>query len=218
MVRVGALVRVVVGGTVVVVGVRAVVHDVGTGTPWGYIPNMRTFLVALLVVLGWTLTACGEDAEPQALSDTEHSAQDVSFASDMVQHHAKALAMVDLTIGRDLDPEVQGLAEAIRAAQGPEIELMADWLLSWEEEVPETVRDHANADHGTPEDLEPLEQASDADFDELWLAMMIEHHEGAVAMARTQLDEGTYRPAVELAGDIVEAQEAEIERMRALLG
>ena len=179
---------------------------------------MRTFLVALLVVLGPTLAACGEDAEPQVLSDTEHSAQDVSFASDMVQHHAQALAMVDLTIGRDLDPEVQGLAEAIRAAQGPEIEVMADWLLSWEEEVPETVRDHANADHGTPEDLEPLEQASDADFDELWLAMMIEHHEGAVAMARTQLDEGTYRPAVELAGDIVEAQEAEIERMRALLG
>lgn len=173
---------------------------------------MATLL--LLPVLG----ACGDDDEPQVLSDTEHSAQDVAFASDMVQHHAQALAMVDLTIGRDLDPEVQALAEAIRAAQGPEIELMADWLVSWDEEVPETVRDHANADHGTPEDLEPLEEASDAEFDELWLAMMVEHHEGAVAMARTQLDQGTYRPAVELAGDIVEAQEAQIEQMRDLLG
>ena len=178
---------------------------------------MHRFLVTALLLVP-TLTACGEEDEPQVLSDTEHTARDVAFASDMVQHHAEALAMVDLTIGRDLDPEVRALAEAIRAAQGPEIELMADWLVSWDEEVPETVRDHANADHGTPADLEPLEEASDAEFDELWLAMMVQHHEGAVAMARTQLDEGTYRPAVELAGDIVEAQEAEIEQRQALLG
>jgi len=51
-----------------------------------------------------------------------------------------------------------------------------------------------------------------------WLELMIAHHEGAVAMAEEQAAEGTFRPAVELAEDVVAGQTAEIEQMRALLG
>ena len=39
------------------------------------------------------------------------------------------------------------MAEQIRDAQAPEIETFTDWLTDWDEEVPETVRDHANAGH-----------------------------------------------------------------------
>lgn len=195
-------------------------------------------LLALILALILVLAACGGEDDQQVLSDTDHNDQDVSFARDMVQHHAQALAMVDLTLERDLEPEVQQLAEQIRDAQGPEIELMVDWLVSWGEDVPETVRDHANAGHGdehgdhgeqgdtghdmpgmlTAEELQSLEDAPDAEFDELWLRAMIAHHQGAVEMAEVQQEEGEFRPAVELAGDIVAAQEAEIARMQALLG
>ena len=75
------------------------------------------------------------------MSTTEHNDADVEFASNMLQHHAQALSMVDLTRGRTLDPEVQQLAEQIRDAQAPEIEIFTDWLTDWDEEVPETVRD-----------------------------------------------------------------------------
>ena len=115
-------------------------------------------------------------------SATEHNDADVTFASDMSTHHAQALSMVDLTLDRPLDPEVQALAEDIRAAQGPEIETMADWLTEWGEEVPATMRDHANAGHDmgdmsdtmddmghddmpgmmTADDMDGLENASDA--------------------------------------------------------
>jgi len=44
----------------------------------------------------------------------------------MIQHHAQALSMVDLTMDRRLDPEVQALADDIRAAQAPEIERMSE--------------------------------------------------------------------------------------------
>jgi uncharacterized protein (DUF305 family) len=37
-------------------------------------------------------------------------------------------------------------------------------------------------------------------------------------MAKAQQEDGRYRPAVDLAGDIVESQSAEIETMRGLLG
>lgn len=200
---------------------------------------MRTRLLgALTLASALVLAGCGTDESEQVLSDTQHSAQDVAFATDMVQHHAQALSMVDLTRGRPLDPEVAALATRIRDAQAPEIELMSDWLVDWDEEVPATMRDHSNAGHGdhsaaeamegmdesdmpgmlTAEQLGELEDASDAEFEDLWLELMIAHHEGAVTMAEQQADEGTFRPAVELAEDVVASQTAEIEQMQALLG
>lgn len=205
-----------------------------------------TWAAAGLAVL-LTLSACGgssEEAEaPQKLSETEHNKADVAFATDMIQHHAQAMSMVDLTMDRPLEPEVQELADAIRAAQGPEIETMSGWLQEWGEEVPSTMRDHVNGgheghggedessmsdsmegmDHDMPgmmsaEDMEALEKASDAEFQDMWLEMMIEHHEGAIEMSETEQDEGRFKPAVDLAGTIIESQSAEIDTMEKILG
>ncbi len=86
--------------------------------------------LALGLVLALGVAGCGEgsSADTTAVSTTEHNDADVRFASEMVQHHAQALSMVDLTLGRDLSPEVATLAEDIRGAQAPEIETMTDWL------------------------------------------------------------------------------------------
>jgi uncharacterized protein (DUF305 family) len=177
-------------------------------------------LLALLLV-----SACGSDAEESAPepSRTEHNEADVRFATRMIPHHAEAVSMVDLTLGRDLDPDLVELAEGIRTTQVAETETMVDWLTDWGEEVPETMRDHVNShagDHGGTgdEDLAALEQATGADFERMFLEMMIEHHEGAVEMAETELDEGRYLPARELAEEITKVQQSEIDRMRELLG
>jgi uncharacterized protein (DUF305 family) len=195
-----------------------------------------TALAALLMTL-FALTACGgqEDEQPSetrtaANGDTFNDA-DVAFASDMVQHHAQALQMVDMTLGRDLDPEVVRLTEEIRAAQGPEIETMTDWLTDWDQPIPETSRDHANA-HGegdmemdedmpgmmSPDQMDELMKAPDKAFQDMWLEMMIDHHEGAVEMARTEQADGANAAAIDLAEQIESAQEAEISEMETLLG
>jgi uncharacterized protein (DUF305 family) len=205
----------------------------------------RTRALGALVfglVLAGGLTACGDDTEPAGtaeVSATEHNDADVTFATDMIQHHAQALSTVDLTLDRDLDPEVQALAEDIRAAQGPEIETMADWLTKWGEEVPETMRDHVNSGHDmsdtsddmegmgdgeempgmmTAEDMDALKNASDEEFQDMWLEMMVEHHEGAVEMAETEQEDGQFKDAVELAGEIVDGQTEQIDTMKNLLG
>ena len=81
--------------------------------------------LALTLALGAGLTACGNDTSDASgtaeVSTTEHNDADVTFATDMIQHHAQALSMVDLTLDRPLDPEVQALAEDIRAAQALEM-------------------------------------------------------------------------------------------------
>ena len=46
---------------------------------------------------------------------------------------------------------------------------------------------------------------------------MVEHHEGAVEMAETEIADGQFKSAVDLAENIVESQTAEIEKMQGLL-
>jgi uncharacterized protein (DUF305 family) len=47
--------------------------------------------------------------------------------------------------------------------------------------------------------------------------MMIEHHEGAIAMAKDEQAKGSYAPAKTTAGQVITAQNAEITKMRQLL-
>lgn len=197
----------------------------------------RTFpaLIALLLMT-LPLAACGgEEADPAGETRTAANGEkfndaDVTFASDMVQHHAQAMAMVDMTLDRTLDPRVQQLAADIRAAQGPEIETMTDWLTEWDQPIPETSRDHAHAhggdeaevDEGMPgmmssDEMDALMKAPDRDFQTMWLEMMVEHHEGAVEMARTEQEAGANPDAIALAERIEASQQKEIEQMQAML-
>jgi uncharacterized protein (DUF305 family) len=202
--------------------------------------------VALAVVasLSLGLTACGgndTDANPTAVQTASNGDvfgdADVEFATQMIPHHAQAVQMVAMTQGRRLDPAVRRLAEGIRDAQVPEIEAMTDWLTAWGEEIPPTSIDHAHGDEGMDgmggmddtehgdlpgmmkgADMEGLREASDAAFQDTWLTMMIEHHTGAIEMARTEQADGRFADAVALAQRIESSQRAEIDTMEGLLG
>ncbi|MBS43807.1 MAG: DUF305 domain-containing protein [Nocardioides sp.] len=204
---------------------------------------VRASLASIALAVGAGLAGCsGEDAaEPSfavstAADGSTYNSADVAFATDMVQHHAQAVAMAVVADGRPLDPEVETLKNVIREAQVPEIETMSDWLVAWGEPVPETMMGHGAADHGAPlsegmegmdadmpgmmtaDEMAGLENASDADFQDLWLELMLEHHRGAVSMAENEVTEGEDADAVALAEDVVTSQGAEIETMEALLG
>lgn len=200
--------------------------------------TLASGLLPVVLLLG----GCGDSSESstdtteQSTDPAAHNEADVAFATQMIPHHAQALTMADLAVGRDVSPQLTDLLDEIRAAQTPEIELMVDWLQQWGEPVPATMRDHAHADdHGgdgdggeedmsgdmpgmmDDSDLDELADAPPAKFEDLWLTMMIEHHQGAVDMAETQLEEGSFEPALELAEDIKTSQSAEIERMQEML-
>ncbi len=192
------------------------------------------------------LTACGgeDDTAADVPESAEFNAADVDFASGMIPHHAQALVMVDMAEGRDISPETADLMERIEAAQAPEIEQMTGWLEDWDQPVPDlgdmsgmgsgdmSDMDHSDMDMDdmddmtgmtgmtgmmSAEDMADLEAAQGSAFEQMWLSMMIEHHEGAVEMAEVEVAEGEYDEAVALAEEIIEAQEAEIAEMEALL-
>ena len=70
----------------------------------------------------------------------------------------------------------------------------------------------------TAEQMDELENASDAEFQDMWLQMMVEHHQGAIEMAKDEVDQGTFGDAIALAKSIESSQQAEIDTMEEMLG
>ncbi|MBM4509378.1 DUF305 domain-containing protein [Rhodococcus hoagii] len=73
--------------------------------------------------------------------------------------------------------------------------------------------------HGmmSAEQMQALENAKDAEFDKMWLELMIAHHQGAVASSEQILQTGESEQVRQLAQQIVSSQQAEIAQMAALL-
>lgn len=148
---------------------------------------------------------------------------DAAFATAMIPHHGQAIEMADQALKKATTKEVRDLATAIKGAQDPEIQLMSGWLRSWGEPVPEPSMDmsghsgHKMTGMMTAEQMADLDKATGSAYDELWLRMMIEHHEGAVAMSKDELKYGKNPDARRLAQAIIDGQTKEIATMKALL-
>ena len=174
---------------------------------------------------GHDMGSMNSDSSPSATASAKvgaHNDADVSFSKEMIQHHRQAVDMAELAASRASSQEVKELATKIKGAQDPEIKTMSGWLTSWGEEVPEDMSgmDMSSSMPGmmSSEDMDKLEKASGAEFDKMFLEMMVKHHEGAVTMAKTEKSDGKYGPAVKLADDVITAQTAEIKEMNKLLG
>jgi len=181
-------------------------------------------LSGLGLTLALALAGCGGGAGSAGAAAND---ADVRFASMMIPHHEQAVEMSETILAKDgMDPEVADLAVRIKEAQGPEIETMSGWLDAWGE--PEAGGHGSGHGSGGGDDAagggmmsgEQMDDLAAAEGDEasrLFLDSMIEHHEGAVDMAKQELDAGAHADAKELAASIVQAQESEIKEMQALL-
>ncbi|GAB1688636.1 DUF305 domain-containing protein [Krasilnikovia sp. M28-CT-15] len=155
------------------------------------------------------------------------NAADVMFAQAMIPHHQQAIAMADLAPTRAASSEVKALAEKIKKAQQPEIDVMAGWLAAWGQPTPMPGMSGGmvmpGASHGpmaglmSAADMKALEAASGAAFDKQFLTMMIAHHEGAIIMAQQEQAQGSNPDAKALAAKIVTDQQAEITTMQDML-
>ena len=65
--------------------------------------------------------------------------------------------------------------------------------------------------------MQELNAATGADFDRLFLQLMIVHHEGAIEMSDTEIAQGSNLAALALAESIKTSQTAEIAEMQQLL-
>ncbi|MER7079142.1 Uncharacterized conserved protein, DUF305 family [Saccharopolyspora kobensis] len=204
---------------------------------------MRRLTAALLIAVAGLAGCAGEQPEPPKVvlpgapgdqpqvvaSAAPDAGVPVDVEADylrmMIAHHEQALEMTALAPERAQHPKVRALAERIGGAQGPEIGAMQGWLdtRGFGEEHSghghPTGHDHATMPGmATPEQLAQLRDSTGADFDRLFLQLMIAHHEGALTMATDVLTRGREEQVHAMATDVLVTQQSEIDTMRGLQG
>lgn len=192
--------------------------------------------VALLTAAGLVLAGCSAGTSTPGPSTPTPSASatvgaanqaDIQFAQMMIVHHQGALDMARLAADRAGAAEVRELAQRIENAQQPEIETMTAWLQAWGAEPLDTDGEMPGMEHGSMTDtgeggmasssqMADLGDAQGAEFDTLFLELMIVHHEGAIAMAQTEVDNGRNADALALAHQVIVDQTAEVTLMETL--
>ena len=190
--------------------------------------------VAAALAMVALLSACGSTGHDEhaghnpadASQSADHNAADVAFARGMIPHHRQAVEMAAMVPSRTSNPDVRMLATHISWDQQAEIRTMTGLLAQWGE--PEAM-DHGGmpgmpgmvdgvmpgmVDGATMAQIKSLNGPA---FDQLWITSMIDHHQGAVTMARTELADGRSPDAKKLAEMIIIAQQREIAQMNNLV-
>jgi uncharacterized protein (DUF305 family) len=167
------------------------------------------------------------------------SPKNVEFMQGMIMHHAQAVEMTALIESRSENKELRLLGARIRQSQSDEMNFMKRWLTvrgeSTSMPMPEMKMDmdmpgmdmsdhkHVHLMPGmlTPEQMDALKKAKGAEFDQLFLKGMIQHHTGALEMVDELFKTAGAGQDAELfnfATDVDSGQRAEIEIMQTLLG
>ncbi|MEU0246202.1 DUF305 domain-containing protein [Streptomyces sp. NPDC006235] len=169
-------------------------------------------------------SATATDQAGEAGKSGDFNDADVAFAQMMTPHHEQALEMAKLADGRASDAEIKDLATKIEKAQAPEIKTMKGWLESWKQ--PTAAESMPGMDHGghgsgdgmmSEEDMNELKAMKGTEFDKAFAEMMIEHHNGAITMAKDEQKNGKNADAKKMAGDIIKGQSAEVKQLQSIL-
>jgi uncharacterized protein (DUF305 family) len=183
----------------------------------------RRLAAALLLALAATAACDPGSARPApSVSVVPPNGVDLLFAKMMVLHHAQAVSMSNALLARPGVPErIRNVAGFIAHDQQREIDEMNQWLQAWGQPVVDPADPAIRSLHGPGGGHGMLTDAQIAEIGkagpDLYLRDMIEHHRGAIVMARSAIDSGANAYIRGLAKHIVNEQTAENEAMSRLL-
>jgi uncharacterized protein (DUF305 family) len=203
----------------------------------------RTGAIALAITAALVATGCGSDSHDgheatkaptttSAAAAVSPAAVDKAFVAQMIPHHEMAIEMAGLAPAQGQHQDLRKLGKEILDTQALEITELRQ-IAKDLKVTPGTMKtDHAAMDHsahgptmtadaktlglsmdemGMSMNMESLRTARP--FDRAFIDMMIAHHQGAIRMARAQLEKGQNAELKTIATAIVKAQEQEIDRM-----
>lgn len=157
------------------------------------------------------LTAGGED-HSEAARET-----DGAFIVAMTPHHESAIEMAQVALRRAEHPETEQLARQIAATQASEIDQLGT-IHTRLFGVPVSKGEHGTLGletHQMGMDGDTASLAKAKPFDREFIDLMVPHHQGAIRMARVELQSGEDPRLTKIARSIVAAQSREIEQMNA---
>jgi uncharacterized protein (DUF305 family) len=159
------------------------------------------------------------------------SQADVEFMQGMIMHHEQAVEMTALIASHTENKELRLLGARISSSQSDEIRFMKRWLAARGEALSMVMPGMPGMDMAgepmplmpgmlTPAQMEALRKAKGAEFDRLFLTGVIQHHGGALTMAKDLFDTAGAGQDAELfnfATDLDSGQRAEIRIMQTML-
>lgn len=180
--------------------------------------------------------------QPGTVTAPAPDSVDVGFCQDMSVHHRQAVTMAALARQRAENPMLRALAYDIESTQTEQIGRMQGWLSLWgrDRSPPggkymtwmNAAHDSHQHDSGpansptgvdrmpgmaTTEELDRLAKASGAEFDLLFLQLMLRHHQGGTAMLQYAADHAEVDVVRNLAKQTLIAQGKEADYMTKLL-
>jgi len=182
---------------------------------------MRVRLLGLMfvAVAGLVTAGCGGANDRAAESTTAGTSAvdfDRAFIDAMVPHHRAAIAMAKAAKKAGLSqPELVDIADDIVLTQQDEIDQMRAWRLRWFNSS--AIEPDGGSALGLTQQAMGMQHSPDFstvdDVNQAFATMMIEHHQGAVTMAKLALDRAQHSEIKNLADNIIDAQEREIAVM-----
>src|ERR1700682_323076 len=158
------------------------------------------------------------------------SPADVQFMQGRIMHHAQAVEMTALIESHTQNKDLRLLGARISHSQSEEIRFMQRWLATRGEPLSLAMPEMPGMDMLrqpmlmpgmlTPKQMEALKKAKGAEFDQLFLTGMIQHHNGALIMVKDLFDTAGAGQDAELfnfATDVDSGQRAEIRIMQTML-
>jgi uncharacterized protein (DUF305 family) len=140
------------------------------------------------------------------------TAADARFVAAMLPHHRLGLEMIELGSPLVTDVEVRRLIFEMSGYHTHELHELEHLLEQWDAteatDVPGWI---------SPERLADVTTLPGLELDIGWLELMVEHHEGAIALARDALADGTDPTVRRLAEQVLAVQVPEVEEMTGLI-
>ena len=137
---------------------------------------------------------------------------EIKFMQNMIDHHQMAVEMAEICLTNAVHEELRSVCSDIIAAQSAEIRQMQRWLQRWYD-----VSYTPTMKSGDERMLERLASLTGAEFEMMFMEMMIRHHETAISAAESCVEKASHVEMVSLCENIIATQSAEIEQFRAWL-
>ena len=154
--------------------------------------------------------------------DDSNAPFDQRFLDQMIMHHQGAVISAQMMIADSARPELRDLAQRIMPGQQREIDQMRQWRQDWYGTATSGARPgmmNGGMMGGAMMNRDQMRQmmGANADFDRMFLQMMIPHHAAAIAMAQQALTQADHPEIKTLAQNIITTQRAEISEMQGYL-
>jgi uncharacterized protein (DUF305 family) len=149
------------------------------------------------------------------LEGLEGADLEITFLSMMIEHHKGAIEMAQWILERTQNAEIKTAAEAVIAAQDPEIQRMTQWLQDW---YGQGVDEQSATMMQNEMTIMMQTMAANENPDASFLGQMSLHHNSAIDMAQAALLGATHPELRELAKNIAVTQAQEIAQYQVLRG